>query len=149
MMLRGDQPGRFSGKRRKVWVSINSCSEPKNASMYRPKGVLRIMVSKIVCAALTFSMCAISSPPQQVPLSSPKVYVVGEVSRPGTYALDRPATALKVLVDAGGFTAHAAVDKIEIVRGKDRMKFDYVKVVQKGARAENIVLQDGDIIVVP
>lgn len=106
------------------------------------------MISKIVLAALTFSICAIPSP-QQAPPSSIKAYVVGEVSRPGTYVLNRPTTVLKALVDAGGFTKDAAVDKIEIVRGQYRMKFNYTEVVQKDARAQNVFLQDGDIIVVP
>jgi SLBB domain len=106
------------------------------------------MIGKIILAALTFSICAIPSP-QQAPPSSQKVYVVGEVSRPGNYVLNRPTTVLRALVDAGGFTEHAAVDNIEIVRGQSRMKFNYVEVVQKDALAQNIILQNGDIIVVP
>lgn len=86
------------------------------------------MISKIVLAALTFSICAIPSP-QQAPPSSIKAYVVGEVSRPGTYVLNRPTTVLKALVDAGGFTEHAAVDNIEIVRGQYRLKFSFVREI--------------------
>ena len=106
------------------------------------------MIGKIVLAALTFSMCAMPSPQQTGP-SSIKVYVVGEVSRSGAYVLNRPTTVLKALVDAGGFLTHAAVDKIEIIRGEYRLKFNYTEVVQKDARAQNIFLLDGDIIVVP
>ena len=106
------------------------------------------MIRKIVLLALACSMCAMPSP-QQAPPSNPKVYVVGEVLRSGTYVLNSPTTVLKALVDAGGFTEHAAVDTIVIVRGEYRLKFNYTEVVQKGARAQNILLRDGDIIVVP
>src|SRR2546430_11068390 len=103
------------------------------------------MIRKIVLLALACSMCAIPSP-QQARSSNPKVYVVGEVLRSGTYVLNSPTTVLKALVDAGGFREHAAVDKIEIVRGEYRMKFNYTEVTLKNMRAQNIFLLHGDII---
>src|SRR5690242_20533401 len=110
------------------------------------KGALTLMISRMVLAALTLTICAFPSPPQDHPPSNIKVFVVGEVMRSGSYVLKAPTTVLKILVDAGGFREHAAVDKIEIVRGERRLKFSYTDLVQKSARDQNVTLLDGDII---
>jgi polysaccharide export outer membrane protein len=108
-----------------------------------------VMTRRIVLVALTCSLCAISiSPAQETRPSSPTVYVVGEVLRPGTVAITSPTTVLKALVGVG-FRDNAAVDKIEIVRGGSRLKFNFKEVVRNEAHDQNVILRDGDVIVVP
>jgi polysaccharide export outer membrane protein len=46
-----------------------------------------------------------------------RVYVFGEVERPGAYALDRPLTALEALTLAGGFRPGADRDQVALLRG--------------------------------
>jgi polysaccharide export outer membrane protein len=46
-----------------------------------------------------------------------RVYVYGEVDRPGPYPLDRPLTALQALTLAGGFRPGADRDQVALLRG--------------------------------
>lgn len=52
-----------------------------------------------------------------VQLASRRVYVFGEMERPGPYPLDRPLTALQALTLAGGFRPGADRDKVALLRG--------------------------------
>ena len=52
-------------------------------------------------------------------------------------------------MNAGGFKDFAKTTKIEIMRGKERFRFNYKDSI-KGKHAEqNILLKPGDIIIVP
>src|SRR5262245_2535675 len=50
-------------------------------------------------------------------LASRRVYVFGEIERPGPYPLDRPLTALQALSLAGGFRPGADRAKVALLRG--------------------------------
>jgi polysaccharide export outer membrane protein len=50
-------------------------------------------------------------------LASRRVYVFGEMERPGAYPLDRPLTALQALSLAGGFRPGADRQKVALLRG--------------------------------
>jgi hypothetical protein len=84
----------------------------------------------------------------QQPAQAARYFVQGEVSRPGEYKLAVPTRVLKALVDAGGFRESASPDEIVIIRHRDRLHFDYRKVSERNL-LQNVLLQDGDIIVVP
>ncbi|MCK6445178.1 MAG: polysaccharide export protein [Planctomycetes bacterium] len=47
-----------------------------------------------------------------------RVYIYGEVQKPGAYVLDRPLNVYQALALGGGFSAHARRDQIVILRGK-------------------------------
>jgi polysaccharide biosynthesis/export protein len=86
-------------------------------------------------------------------INSRRVYVTGEVTRPGAYPLLPNMTVLQALTSAGGFTQFARIKSIHVLRseGGKQVKhpFNYKDVVN-GKRAEdNIVLLPGDTIVVP
>jgi polysaccharide export outer membrane protein len=86
-------------------------------------------------------------------INSRRVYVTGEVTRPGAYPLLPNMTVLQALTSAGGFTQFARIKSIYVLRteGGKQVKhtFNYKDVVN-GKRAEdNIVLLPGDTIVVP
>jgi len=49
--------------------------------------------------------------------ASRRVYVFGEMERPGPYPLDRPLTALQALSLAGGFRPGADREKVALLRG--------------------------------
>jgi polysaccharide biosynthesis/export protein len=85
--------------------------------------------------------------------NSRRVYILGEVARPGAFPLLPHMTVLQALSTAGGFGQYADQKKIYVLRtenGKQvKFPFDYKQVI-KGRNAEqNIVLQPGDTIVVP
>jgi polysaccharide export outer membrane protein len=84
-------------------------------------------------------------------INSRRVYVTGEVTRPGAYPLLPNMTALQALTSGGGFTQFANLKKIYVLRndnGKQvKHPFNYKDVVN--GKAEDFPLQPGDTIVVP
>lgn len=80
---------------------------------------------------------------------SKRYYVTGEVNRPGAYPLVSPVTVLEALTLAGGFRDFANKKNITILRGNQRLKFNYNDVIKGKNPAQNITLQHGDYIIVP
>jgi polysaccharide export outer membrane protein len=80
---------------------------------------------------------------------SKKFYITGEINRPGAYALIVPITILEALSNSGGFREFANKKKIVIMRGAQRLKFNYNDVIKGKNLDTNIFLQDGDHIYVP
>jgi len=83
---------------------------------------------------------------------SMKVAVVGSVKTPGRYEIKSAATVLEMIALAQGFTDFASRDRIVILRQENgeskRIPFNYRKVAA-GDEQANLVVQPGDIIVVP
>src|SRR5512144_656286 len=81
-------------------------------------------------------------------INSRKVFITGQVAKPGPYALMDTTTVLQMLATAGGPTEYAKTDKITIVRrenGKDvAHQFNYKSVSQGKGLAQNIELKPGD-----
>ena len=78
------------------------------------------------------------------------MYVVGEMLRPGEFALTGGMTVLKALALAGGFKEFAKRDGIVIVRGDQTViPFNYKRVVEGRDVSQNVLLAPGDTIVVP
>jgi polysaccharide biosynthesis/export protein len=86
-------------------------------------------------------------------INSRRVYITGEVTRAGAFPLLPNMTVLQALSSAGGFTQFAKLKGIYVLRneGGKQVKhpFSYKEVVKGKNREENILLQPGDIIVVP
>lgn len=86
-------------------------------------------------------------------INSRRVYVTGEVTRPGALALLPNMTVLQALTSAGGFTQFAKIKNIYVLRVEDgkqvRHPFNYKEVVKGQKPEDNIPLQPGDVIVVP
>ena len=85
-------------------------------------------------------------------IRSRKIYIIGEVARPGTFQLGSDMTVLQALGEAGGFIEGADKGDVIIVRnegGKEhRFKFNYNDVVRGKNAAQNIRLIPGDTIIV-
>lgn len=86
-------------------------------------------------------------------INSRRIFVTGEVTRSGTFALLPNMTVLQALSSCGGFTQFANTKKIYLLRmeGAKQVKIpvNYKELI-KGRKPEiNILLQDGDTIVVP
>jgi polysaccharide export outer membrane protein len=86
-------------------------------------------------------------------INSRRVYVTGEVSKSGAYALLPHMTVLQALSSSGGFTQFARVKNIYVLRtenGKQvKMPFNYREAVRGKNPEQNIELLPGDVIVVP
>jgi polysaccharide biosynthesis/export protein len=80
---------------------------------------------------------------------SKKYYMDGEIGRPGEYPLAAPTTVLEAISLAGGLRDFANGKKIYILRGSERLKFNYKDVIKGKNLEQNIPLQSGDHIVVP
>lgn len=79
---------------------------------------------------------------------SKRYFVSGEVARSGPVALVTPTTVLQALSSAG-LREWANKKKIVIMRGAERIKFNYNDVIKGKKLEQNILLQDGDHIFVP
>jgi polysaccharide biosynthesis/export protein len=86
-------------------------------------------------------------------MHSRKVFITGEVARPGAYPLVSSMTVMQLIAVAGGLTEWAKPGNISIMRvesGRTRtFPFDYKNVANGKKPAQNIVLKPGDTVVVP
>jgi polysaccharide export outer membrane protein len=83
-----------------------------------------------------------------------KIYVVGQVSNPGAFVVNPRVDVMQALTLAGGATPFASLNGIVILRrGIDgtqhSIQFEYKNVERGRSLEQNILLQSGDIVVVP
>jgi polysaccharide export outer membrane protein len=82
-----------------------------------------------------------------------KVYVIGQVNSPGAFVVNPRVDVMQALSMAGGLTAFADTNGIKILRrsGAEQVAigFKYNDVIKGRDLAMNIMLQSGDIVVVP
>jgi polysaccharide export outer membrane protein len=89
-----------------------------------------------------------------VQVSGNKVYVLGQVARPGEFVMTRTADVMQAISAAGGTTPFAQRDEIKILRRGDQgsqvaIPFRYGDVEAGRKLDQNIMLRAGDTIVVP
>lgn len=82
------------------------------------------------------------------------VYVMGEVGRPGIYQVAQPVDALRVLALAGGPGTFAARNRVQVRRrtadgGETVMLLDYDSIERGRIPSTEIMVADGDVIIVP
>ena len=83
-------------------------------------------------------------------IRSIKVTVLGEAIKPGSFTLPSLATAFNALYAAGGPSENGSLRQIEIIRNnKIIRKLDVYDFLLRGDQANNIRLQDQDIIRIP
>ncbi len=79
---------------------------------------------------------------------SKKYFLVGEVNRTGAFPLVVATTVLEAIDTAGGLKEFANQKGIIIIRGDKRIKFNYKDVIRGKNLEQNILLENGDHIVV-
>lgn len=82
------------------------------------------------------------------------VYVIGKVNRPGAYPVARQVDVAQALASAGGLNAFADEDEIRVLRrhadgSQVTLDFDYGALKQGKNLVSNIILQSGDVVIVP
>ncbi len=83
-------------------------------------------------------------------MNSNKVYIQGEVQRPGPQPFNGNLTVIQALALAGGLTPYADKNSIIILRaGGEQLHFDYSAVSRGRNLEQNIILKRGDTIIVP
>jgi polysaccharide export outer membrane protein len=82
-----------------------------------------------------------------------KVYVIGQVNRPGDFVLRHNTNVMQALAMAGGPTAFASLGDIKVIRTQGALQislnFKYTDVVRGRDLNQNVNLQSGDVVVVP
>lgn len=86
-------------------------------------------------------------------INSRKVFVTGEVTRPGPYPLTGPTTVLQIIATAGGLLEYADAKNIIVMRVQNgrsvSFRFNYKDVTRRKNLQQNIQLLPGDTIIVP
>lgn len=86
-------------------------------------------------------------------VKSPKVFITGEVIRPGLYPLNSPTTVLQLIATAGGLQEYARSEQISVVRTEAGhttfLPFNYKEIMKQKNLQQNIALKAGDTVVVP
>jgi polysaccharide export outer membrane protein len=82
-----------------------------------------------------------------------RVYVIGKVNRPGDFPLTGPIDVMQALSLAGGATPFADTNDIRILRRdgehETSIHFRYNDIARGRRLDQNILLQNGDTVVVP
>ncbi len=86
-------------------------------------------------------------------INSRRVFITGQIGKPGPYPLTAPTTVLQLLALAGGVAEYAKSENIQVMRTEDgkttNYRFNY-KDVTKGKKLEqNVMLKPGDTVIVP
>jgi polysaccharide export outer membrane protein len=150
-------------------LRIDVWKEPEisRTAPVRPDGRISLpLINDVLAAGLTSTQLAaviadglrkyITNPQVTVgvtEINSRRVYVTGEVTRPGAFPLLPNMTVLQALSSSGGFSQFARLKNIYVLRteGGKQVKhpFNYKEVVSGKKPELNIQLQPGDVIVVP
>lgn len=117
------------------------------------ENLLRARLQKNYTGKLDITVSLARANPVEESASRPRVYISGEVVKPGSYPLKPPITIAQAIALAGGLSPFAASRRIQVHRnvgGTDNvLVFDY-KAFQSGSQpADNFALRSGDIIIVP
>jgi polysaccharide biosynthesis/export protein len=86
-------------------------------------------------------------------INSRKIFVLGEVARPGAFPMLPHMTVLQAISTAGGFSQFAKESGVYVLRTENghqtTLPFNYKDVVRGKRSEQNIELKPGDTIVVP
>ena len=86
-------------------------------------------------------------------INSRKVFITGQVAKPGPYPLSGPTTVVQLLAIAGGVLEYADEKNIAIMRTENgqavSLRFNYDQVKKRKNLEQNIQLKPGDTIIVP
>jgi protein involved in polysaccharide export with SLBB domain len=83
-------------------------------------------------------------------LRSNQVYVIGDVSEPGSYRVSGAGTMLTALYAAGGPTATGSLRRVELRRGGEVVStLDVYRYLLNGDASSDLRLDNGDVVFVP
>lgn len=87
-------------------------------------------------------------------IKSRRVFIMGQIGKPGPYPLMGPTTVMQLIALAGGLQEFAKEKEIVILRKQTdpvetSIRFNYREVVNRKNLRQNIELQPGDTVIVP
>lgn len=77
------------------------------------------------------------------------IHVMGAAAKPGKYEVARNTTVLQLFAEMGGFDKFAAKKRVQLRRGDKIYLVNYAEVEAGTSTMGNMVLQPGDVIVIP
>ncbi len=82
-----------------------------------------------------------------------QIYIIGQVNKPGAIVMNPRLNVLQALSLAGGGTPFAKLDDIVVVRTagdkQQTIEFRYSRVAEGRNLDQNILLESGDVVIVP
>lgn len=113
----------------------------------------RLAAEFIAPPTVTVALIGIGDAPVAGAAGLAAIYVVGEVGAPGRYDVALPLSVLQALALSGGPGVFADRDRIHVRRqsrdASEALFFDYEAVEDGLTPLNDIMLADGDVIVVP
>jgi len=98
------------------------------------------------------SVALVALKPEEVDLK-PKIFITGEVLRPGPFVMEQRLNLMQAIAVAGGFSPFAAKQRIQLRRKIDGVEslyvFNYNEFFSGANFENNINLHPGDVIIVP
>lgn len=98
----------------------------------------------------------VEAPKVYITVANPRSHyfaVMGNVAKPGYYPMLTPTTVLQALAKAEGFNEWADKDDTVVLRGvgteQKRHPFEYSEVISGEKLEQNILLEPGDVVLVP
>jgi polysaccharide export outer membrane protein len=86
-------------------------------------------------------------------INSRKVFITGQVEKPGPYLLTGPTTVIQLIAMAGGLTEFAEDKHIVVMRNDTgqpaSLQFNYRDVLNRKNLGQNVELRPGDTVLVP
>lgn len=162
-----NEPGYMLGPEDVVAISVWKDENLTREAVVRPDGMVSFpLVGDVPAAGRTVDDLRIELvkrltryiPTPHVTVSatkilSYKIYVLGRVNRPGEYLVGHYTDILQALSLAGGLTPFASENDIKVMRrehGEQRaIPFRYGDAQKGKDLKQNIILQRGDVVVVP
>lgn len=82
-----------------------------------------------------------------------KIFVIGQVKNPGEFVMNPRVDVMQALSIAGGTTPFAQLNNIRILRRRDGVQtireFRYSDIIKGQNLSQNILLEVGDVVLVP
>jgi polysaccharide biosynthesis/export protein len=103
---------------------------------------------------ITVALAAVAKPEPPEEDLKPKIFITGEVVRPGSYVVRQRTTLMQAIALAGGLSPFAAKGRLQVRRrgpaGDETIfAFDY-RAYEAGYDLEgNVVLHAGDVVIIP
>tara|TARA_R110001606_G_scaffold11354_7_gene49335 strand:+ start:23016 stop:23567 length:552 start_codon:yes stop_codon:yes gene_type:complete len=86
-------------------------------------------------------------------ISGNTVHVMGKVTQPGSFAMSQPLSVMQALSLSGGLSPYAEENNIIVLRQKDGQQqvipVHYADIKKGKDLSSNVLIQSGDVIVIP
>jgi polysaccharide biosynthesis/export protein len=86
-------------------------------------------------------------------INSQRVYVMGEIMRPGAFPMIPGMTVLQAIASGGGFTQYARTKSVYVLRNENgkqvKYPFNYKEVISGKKSDQDILLKPGDRVIIP